>query len=84
MAYKPQPLTSFRITIAPARRWPGVDGVGTPATQLVARDLTPINRMATLDVHAATLDYDQATRLRNWLNDWLGQHGNPANKITLG
>jgi hypothetical protein len=76
MAYKPQPLTSFRITIAHT--------IGGPATALVARDLTPINRMATLDVHAATLDYDQATRLRNWLNDWLGQHGNPANKITLG
>ena len=76
MAFKPQPLTSFRITIA--------ETIGGPATALVARDLTPINRMATLDVHAATLDYDQATRLRNWLNDWLGQHGNPANKITLG
>jgi hypothetical protein len=72
MPFKPQPLTSFRIT------------VGGQETQLVARDLSPLKRMACLDLHGATLDYDQAMRLRNWLSDWLGQHGNPQIKTILG
>ena len=71
MAFKPQPLNSFRIT------------VGGAETQLVARDLSPLKRMPSLDLHGATLDYDQAMRLRNWLSDWLGQHGNPSARITL-
>ena len=51
---------------------------------LIAIDLTAEPGSEALGLHNARLDYDQAFRLRNWLSDWLGQHGNNAVRTTLG
>lgn len=78
MVTKPKFISNFRVT--------QLGSTGIAVTALVARDLTVAHRgQPTLSVHANDrLDYDQAMRLRNWLNDWLGLYGNPTARVTLG